>query len=99
MRFQSKTYRYIKDLNCGDRIRINKIQAIRNSSKEKGIEECTFKPKVNKQKDMSSLRTSTSMGQLQTANSVQKYVYRMNKLREDKEMKQVEADKKTGSGK
>lgn len=45
------------------------------------------------------MRTSTSMGQLQTANSVQKYVYRMNKVRENNEMKQVEADKKTGSGK
>lgn len=78
----------------------NKIQSIREKNKGKGMEECTFKPKTNRSsKNLSALRSSNSLNHLQTKSSIQKYVYRMNKVREQKDNRQVQEDRRVGSGK
>ena len=80
-------------------VRYKKIESIKNNSKGKGLEECTFKPKLNNKASTKSLKTSNSLKKLQTINSIQKYVFRMNKVREQKDINQIKADKKVGSGK
>lgn len=37
-----------KDQKYGSKTNKNKIQAIRDKSKGKGLEECTFQPRLNK---------------------------------------------------
>lgn len=80
-------------------VRHKKIEAIKEKSKDVGYEECTFKPKVNNKKSTKSLKSSNSLNKLQTMNSIQKYVFRMNKVREQNDIKQIREDKKVGSGK
>ena len=90
----------MKEIHYGNNRKIIKLESIRNKSKGKGLEECTFKPKVN-QKSVTrrTMKVSSSLNNLQTVSSIQKYVYRMNKVREDKDVKKINADKQIGSGK
>lgn len=82
------------------KVKHNKIKAMRNKSKGKGLEECTFKPNlIKRSRSKGSLRNSKSLQGLQTINSIQKYVGRMNGVRENKDYKQIQEDKKMGSGK
>jgi len=91
---------YIKDPRSGTKQDINKIEAIRNKNKGRGLEECTFKPKLNKRaRSNTTLRNKKSLKGCQTASSIQKYVCRMNNVREDHDMKIINEDKKVGSGK
>ncbi|CAI2385332.1 unnamed protein product [Moneuplotes crassus] len=77
-----------------------KLEKIRNKSKGKGMEECTFKPNLKKGKrSRSNLRGSKSMKRFQTANSIQKYVNRISGVRETRDTKEIREGKKVGSGK
>jgi len=77
-----------------------KIEKIRESTKDDGLEECTFKPKLAKKSASShNLRGSASVNKLQTMSSIQKYEHRMNKAREIEDIKQIQEDKRVGSGK
>lgn len=76
-----------------------KIEEIRRNNQGKGLEECTFRPQLHKTVNRNALKTSTSLHNLQTMNSIQKYIYRMNKVRETKDQMAIEEMKKTGSGK
>lgn len=80
-------------------VKDKKIEEIRKQSEGKGTEECTFKPRVNKSSNRNRMKSSTSLNNLQTMNSIQKYVYRMNKIREDKDIRQIQDDQRIGSGK
>ena len=95
----------IKSMNVQERTGLwkefkeKKMEEIRKNNQGKGLEECTFKPQLHQTINRNMLKTSNSLTNLQTMNSIQKYIYRMNKVRETKDLKIKEEQAKTGSGK
>ena len=81
--------------------REHKLEAIRRMTSGSGLEECTFQPKLITNR--CTRRTQKSQHRCDysvlASNSVQKYVSRMYKARENKLRAQEEQDKKPGSGK
>lgn len=81
--------------------REHKLATIRKITSNSGLEECTFQPKLisNRYSRRNPRDKENEHFQALTSVSIQKYVARMNKVRDTKRKEKEVFDKKPGSGK